>query len=130
LKKKIKQVKNGLKRVPNVRIHADIPRWTYIQSLLSKGDRKVAKILLLAHKNFGNWPKTLKASSVNSDFFVYRERDLDELFPWDFIDHGIDKSFLKREYKRALEGKTSPPCPLESCHICGVCKENNGEKRD
>jgi len=130
LKKKIKQVNNGLKRVPNVRIHADIPRWTYIQSLLSKGDRKVAKILLLAHKNFGNWPKTLKASSVNSDFFVYRERDLDELFPWDFIDHGIDKSFLKREYKRALEGKTSPPCPLESCHICGVCKENNGEKRD
>ena len=130
LKKKIKRVNNGLKRVPNVRIHADIPRWAYIQSLFSRGDRKVAQILLLANKNFGNWPKTLKASSVNSDFYVYRERDLDELFPWDFIDHGIDKSFLKREYKRALEGKTSPPCPVKSCNICGVCKENNGEKAD
>jgi radical SAM family uncharacterized protein len=124
LKKKIKKVKDGLKRVANVRIHADIPRWAYIQSLLSRGDRKVAQILLLANKNLGNWPKTLKASSVNSDFYVYRERDLDELFPWDFIDHGLDKSFLKREYKRALEGKTSPPCPLDSCDICGVCKEN------
>jgi radical SAM family uncharacterized protein len=125
LKKKIKIVKQGLKRVANVRVHADVPRWAYIQALLSRGDRKVSQILTLAHKNRGNWPKTFKASPVNPDFYVLRERSLDELFPWDFIDHGINKSFLKQEYKRALQGKTSPPCPMESCTICGVCKENN-----
>jgi len=125
LKNKIKTIKQGLKRVANVRVHADVPRWAYIQALLSRGDRKVAQILSLAHKNQGNWPKTFKASPVNPDFYVLRERSLDELFPWDFIDHGINKSFLKQEYKRALQGKTSPPCPMESCTICGVCKENN-----
>jgi len=121
LKTKIKHVKNGLKRVSNLRVHADIPRWAYIQSLLSRGDRRVSQILLLAHQNQGNWPQTLKASPLNSDFYTQRKRALDELFPWDFIDQGINKSFLAREYKRALQGKTSPPCPIESCTICGVC---------
>jgi radical SAM superfamily enzyme YgiQ (UPF0313 family) len=123
LKEKIKKIKSGLKRVANVRLHADIPRWAYIQALLSRGDRNTAKILSLANKNQGNWAKTLKSSPINPDFYVYRERSLDELFPWDFIDHGIRKSFLKKEYKKALQGKISPPCPMESCHICGVCKE-------
>jgi len=123
LKEKIKKIKGGLKRVANIRLHADVPRWAYIQALLSRGDRNTAQILRLANKNQGNWPKTLKSSPVNPDFYVHRERSLDELFPWDFIDHGIRKSFLKKEYKRALQGKTSPPCPMESCHICGVCKE-------
>jgi radical SAM superfamily enzyme YgiQ (UPF0313 family) len=127
LKKKIKKIKDGLKRVANVRVHSDIPRWAYIQALLSCGDRKVAQILLLANQNRGNWPKTLKASPVNPDFYVHRERSLDELLPWDFIDHGINKSFLKKEYKRALQGKTSPPCPIESCNICGVCNEDGIE---
>lgn len=123
LKKKIKKIKNGLKRVANVRVHSDIPRWAYIQSLLSSGDRKVAQILLLANQNQGNWPKTFKESPANPDFYVYRERSLNELLPWDFIDNGINKSYLKQEYKRALQGKTSPPCPIESCNICGVCNQ-------
>ncbi len=127
LKKKIKKIKDGLKRVANVRVHSDIPRWAYIQALLSSGDRKVAQILLLANQNRGNWPKTLKASPVNPDFYVHRERSLNELLPWDFIDNGINKSFLKEEYKRALQGKTSPPCPIESCNICGVCKQDGIE---
>lgn len=124
LKEKIKKVKNGLKRVANIRVHADIPRWAYIQALLSRGDRKVAKILSLVNTNQGNWPKTFKSSPINPDFYVLRERSLDETLPWDFIDHGIRKSFLKTEYKRALEGKTSPPCPMESCNTCGVCRED------
>ncbi len=127
LKKKIKKIKDGLKRVANVRVHSDIPRWAYIQALLSSGDRKVAQILLLANQNRGNWPKTFKASPVNTDFYVHRERSLNELFPWDFIDNGINKSFLKQEYQRALQGKTSPPCPIESCNICGVCKQDGIE---
>lgn len=123
LKIKIKKIKTGLKRVANVRVNTDVPRWAYIQALLSRGDRKAADILSLAHKTGGNWPQTLKGFPVNPDFYALRERSLDELFPWDFIDHGIKKSFLKKEYKRGIQAKTSPPCPMESCTICGVCTE-------
>ena len=124
LKKKIKCVKDGLKRVANVRVHTDVPRWAYIQALLSRGDRKVAGILSLLNKNKGNWAQTLKESSLNSDFYVYRERDTKELLPWDFIDQGIKKTFLEKEYRKAREGRTSSPCPVQDCAKCGVCREN------
>ena len=124
LKTKIRMVKNGLKKSPNVRVHADVPRWAYVQGLIARGDRKVADILLLAHKNQGNWPQTFKASPVNPHFYVHRERRPGERFPWEVIDHGIDKAYLLKEYRRALAEKTSLPCPADpsKCCICGVCK--------
>jgi len=106
----------------NMRINADVPRWAYIQALFSRGDRKVADILSLAHANRGNWPQTFKGVAVNPDFYVLRERGLDERLPWDFIDHGINKSFLQKEYQRAKKGLTTPLCRVESCTICGVCR--------
>jgi hypothetical protein len=109
--------------VANIRVHSDLPQWAYIQGLLSRGDRKVAQILALAHKNRGNWPKTLKASPINPDYYVLRERSAEEFFPWDFIDQGIEKSFLYKEYQRALREKPSPPCPMISCSQCGVCMD-------
>jgi len=122
LKKKIKRIKTELKKVANLRINSDVPRWAYIQALLSRGDRKVADILSLAHANNGNWPQTLKMVPVNPDFYVLRERDLNERLPWDFIDHGIQKSFLANEYRRAKQELTTPACRVGPCTICGVCK--------
>ena len=122
LKAKIKHVKEGLKRVANVRVHADVPRWAYIQALLSRGDRRAAQLLAALHENDGNWAKTLKASVINPDFYVYRERPLDEILPWDFIDHGINKTFLIEEYHKALHEETSPPCDVGRCKACGVCE--------
>ena len=129
LKQKIKLVKTGLKKTANVRVHADVPRWAYLQGLIARGDRRVADILLLAHTNNGNWPQTFKASPANPHFYVHRERDSDESFPWDFIDQGIDKSYLLNEYHRALAGRTSAPCPADpsKCSICGVC---DGKQED
>ncbi len=121
LKKKIRKIKDGLKRVANVRVHADVPRWAYIQAMFSRGDRKVAQILTRAHDNQGNWTKTLKTSPLNPDYYVLRERSLNERLPWEFIDHGIDKQFLIREYQRALKGLPSLPCPMQDCTLCGVC---------
>jgi radical SAM family uncharacterized protein len=121
LKRKIKKIKNELRKVANLRINSDVPRWAYIQAMLSRGDRKVADILSLAHTNRGNWAQTFKTVPLNPDFYVHRERDLDEQLPWDFIDHGIEKSFLQKEYRRALQAKTTPACQVETCRMCGVC---------
>lgn len=121
LKKKIKTIKNELKKVANLRINSDIPRWAYLQAMFSRGDRKVADILLMAHANKGNWAQTFKTAPVNSDFYVLRERNLDEKLPWDFIDHGIKKSYLRQEYQRAKQELTTPGCQVETCRMCGVC---------
>jgi len=103
LKKKLKILQTGLKREKGLEMIYDLPKWAYVQALLSKGDRRVAKILRAVHQNRGDWGKALRETSVNPDFFVYRTRDLDEIFPWDFIDHGISKETLKKEYLKAME---------------------------
>ena len=121
IKKKINIIKSGLKKVDNLRIHAESPRRAYIQGMISRGDRRMGEVLLKVLKNKGNWPKTLKEISLNPDFFVYRERPFEELFPWDFIEHGVKKSFLWHEYLQAAKAKVSPPCRVGSCSLCGVC---------
>ena len=85
IKRKIASLKTALKKVSNVRLHADVPRWAHIQALLSRGDRRVAQLLAGAHANNGNWPQTFKASPVNPAFFVHRERDHTERLPWDLL---------------------------------------------
>jgi len=121
LKAKIKKVKNELRRIANVRVHADLPQWAYIQALLSRGDRRTGDLLVNAHKNNGNWVKTLKESVINPDFYTHRERSFTEILPWDFIDHGINKSFLIDEFQKSLRGETTPACDPDHCSLCGVC---------
>ena len=123
LKKKIKKIRTDLSKVANLRVHADIPRWAYIQGLFSRGDRRVADILTMAHAYKGNWARTLKDVSINPDFYVLRERDLNERLPWDFIDQGIKRSYLQREYQRAMSARPSAACRVETCNICGVCNQ-------
>jgi len=121
LKEKQKIIKRGLSGEGGIEVGFDVPKWAYVQTLLSMGDRRVGRMLLTTHMNNGDWRRTLRSSDVNPDFFVYRPKDLNEQLPWDFIDHGITKSFLKEEYHLALESIESPPCNVGNCTRCGVC---------
>ena len=58
---------------------------------------------MATHRYGGNWSQALRETDINADFYVYRKRDLDEVFPWDFIDHGISKEQLKEEYLAAMK---------------------------
>jgi radical SAM superfamily enzyme YgiQ (UPF0313 family) len=119
LKKRLKLVTREFHGVKQVRVHTDLPKWAYVQALLARGDRRVGDILLAAHTR--GWSRAFKESAVNPDFFVLRERRQGELFPWDFIDHGLKKDYLWEEYQRALEEKETPPCLPKICQRCGVC---------
>jgi len=123
LKARIKHIQSELKRVPNVRVHSDLPRWAYIQALLARGDRRVAHILSRVHAAAGNWAHALKTVSINPDFYVLRERDLNEILPWDFIDHHVAKTYLQHDYRQALEGRPGIVCRAETCRLCGACGE-------
>jgi hypothetical protein len=122
LKKKIKTLKSGINPIPNITVTADSPRGAIIQALLSRGDRTVSDLLEAAHANQGNWASTLKSAPHAPGLFIHRERSENELFPWDFIDIGIHKSFLRSEYQRAIDIKPSAPCPVVGCSRCGVCR--------
>jgi radical SAM superfamily enzyme YgiQ (UPF0313 family) len=119
LKERQKLIRQELSGVKEVRVHTDLPKWAYTQALMARGDRRVGDMLLLAQER--GWQKALRQSPMNPDFFVSRERAPDELFPWDFLDHGLEKEYLWEEYQLALAEKETPPCQPEVCRRCGVC---------
>ena len=100
--KKIKKIVNAFGREKQIKVLHDVPKWNYIQALLSLGDRRVAEILLAVHHLEGNWAQALKEVNVNANFYVYRQKQFNEILPWDIIDLGTSKQSLLSEYKKAL----------------------------
>ena len=116
---------------------------TVLEGVLARGDRRVGAVIEEAYRKgaiydswsefFKNevWMEAFKTCGVDIDFYTTRERSLDELFPWDFIDAGVSKNFLKREWQNALDEKVTPNC-RQKCSGCGAAKYGGGvcfEKR-
>jgi len=80
-----------------------MPKWNYIQALLSQGDRRIGEILLSVHRLHGNWDRALKEIHVNPGFYVYRPKQPDEILPWNMIALNVSTRYLMREYEKAME---------------------------
>jgi len=107
VKKKLQRIKKALHNEGPVQVFHDLPKWNYVQTLLSLGDRRVGQVLSEVHRLDGNWSQALKKVPLNPDFYVYRPKDVSELLPWDFIDQGVEKAVLIREYQQALSASPS-----------------------
>lgn len=102
VKRRIRRIADGVRGEKAVRVIHDIPKWNYIQALLSLGDRTVGRLLMAVHRREGNWANAFREVNVNPDFHVYRQKAADEILPWDFIDHGTGKLLLLNEYRKAI----------------------------
>ena len=121
LKQRQRWLKRAISKEGGIQVSFDVPKWAYVQTLLSMGDRRVGRILTQVHTYGGDWKKALRQTDLNPDFFVYRARDLQEVLPWDFLDHGIEKKYLIKEYEKAFACKSTPPCQPHKCKACGAC---------
>jgi radical SAM family uncharacterized protein len=110
---------------------------TVLEGVFARGDRKLSKAILAAYKkgcifdawseyfNYDTWLETFKDCGIDIDFYTTRKRADDELFPWDFLDCGVNKEFLLREWHKAAEGVVSPNCKVQ-CQGCGAAKFGGG----
>lgn len=116
---------------------------SFLEAVFARGDRKLNKAMLLAHQrgmrfdswsdcfSLQNWLDVFAECGIDPAFYANRRRDFDEILPWDHLDYGITKDFLKRECERAYASQTSPNC-REGCMNCGMKKYGGGvcyEKR-
>ena len=109
-----------------------------LEGVFARGDRKICKVILEAYKQgciFDAWSEYYKHDvwlscfekhGVSIDFYTTRERALDEIFPWDFIDCGVSRKFLEREWLRATkEQVVTPNCRIK-CQGCGAARFGGG----
>ncbi len=110
---------------------------TVLEGVMARGDRRVGKVIEEAYRlgclfdswteSFRNdlWMQAFENTGVDIAFYNLRKREKDELFPWDFIDIGVSRSFLYREWERAMAGEVTPNCRMQ-CSGCGAAKFGGG----
>lgn len=113
------------------------PRISYLEAVFARGDRRVADVLVRAWEKgckfdgwnewfkYNTWIETFDELGISTDFYATRNREITEVLPWDFIDIGVEKSFLIDEYNKALSESTTPNCK-EKCSNCGINKRKVG----
>ncbi|MCR4694029.1 MAG: TIGR03960 family B12-binding radical SAM protein [Pseudobutyrivibrio sp.] len=114
--------------------HSDV---TVLEGVFARGDRRLAPAILDAYLSgcyfdawgdffdFDKWLAAFEKNNISIDFYAYRQRDLDEIFPWDFIDCHVTKDFLKREWNNAMAGSVTKNCKM-ACNACGCLDLNTG----
>ena len=110
---------------------------TVLEGVMARGDRQVGAVIEEAYRlgclfdswteSFRNdlWMEAFRNTDVDISFYNQRERGKDEIFPWDFIDIGVSRSFLYREWERALNETVTPNC-REKCSGCGAAGFGGG----
>ena len=108
-----------------------------IEALLARGDRKVSAVIKKVYEKGGiydawsdyykhdRWVDAINECGLSLEFYAFRERKDDELFPWDFIDIGVSKAFLLKEYKKAARGEITSNC-RNKCSGCGAASFGAG----
>lgn len=114
VKARLNKIRKSLQKEPNITVTSGLAKWAYLEALLSRGDRRAHTYLLASLGTGMSWRQNLRRSSLNPDFFVYRERPREETFPWDFVDHGVSKDALYREYERRFPCSSKAPPPSET----------------
>ena len=104
---------------------------SYLEGIFARGDRRLSKVIekaWLLGCRFDGWSDQFEwdywkqaLGGIDEHFYTTRNRGKDEIFPWDHIDTGVDRSFLWEEYQRGLTGDFTPDCRVANCQQCGVC---------
>ena len=121
LKKKFMRIRKALGRLPHIKLSFGSPNEAYLQTYLSRGDRRVLSFFKTYLANGHNEKKALIESSPSADSFVYRQYGKDDILPWDVVDHGYKNDFLWSDYQRGLKEGVTPVCDTAVCKICGIC---------
>lgn len=116
---------------------------SFVEAAFARGDRRLCSALLKAHEkgmifdgwgdyfSLDKWLEVFSECGIDPAFYANRQRDFDELLPWDHIDYGVKKSFLIEECKKAYKDETTPNC-RQKCSNCGAAQWKVGvcfEKR-
>jgi len=108
-----------------------------LEGVLARGDRRLCQVIWKVYEkgsfydawgeyhDNARWLETMEECGLSADFYTHRQRPLDEILPWDFIDCGVTKDFLKREWEKALREEPSENC-RQKCQGCGAARFGGG----
>jgi len=133
-KRRINLIKERLS-CRQVKVKWNTPEASWLEGIFSRGDRRLTKVLIEAWQqgarfdswseqlNINVWRKTFQKQGLDPNFYLLRQRDQDEILPWEHISAGISKDFLIGEWQKAEIAEKTPDC-RKHCSNCGVCNDS------
>ena len=118
-------------RSRKIRVNYHDSSTSFLEAVFAKGDRRLAPVMVAAYRkgcyldswsdcfHYDRWMETFREFGIDTAFYANRFIGLDEITPWSHLDYGVSHEFLVREYKKALEAKTTQPCNRQ-CSGCGA----------
>jgi len=123
LKRKIGLLRKGLASLPNIRMSVDNPEHVLFQAILSRGDRRLGPVLIDMAASGISWKRAMRLHNLQASQFAIRQYSELSSLPWSIIDHGINDSYLWKEYCKGIESKETAACDTGKCRSCGVCND-------
>lgn len=135
-REKQRRILNGLKRYKAIKISFHEPESSFIEGILSRADKRISEVIKSAWEHGANlessadkvslerWTQALEKHNLTAEEFLC-ERNEDEPLPWDFIDPGIDKEWLHKEWEKAHQYNITPDCREANCNLCGIQRRND-----
>ncbi len=133
LRRKLSLIRHAIKEHRAITVRTNDPEDGVIEGLLARGDRRVAAVVERAWQlgaRFDGWQEqptlplwrqALADTGLELDWYVARERDLDEALPWDHLDTGLERSWLWEDWLDAQQAQSLEDCRFTGCYDCGVC---------
>ena len=118
----MKRITQALRRQKKIVVHFESPKEALVQAILARGDRRLAAPLIRASEGRGakDLVPEMQEAGLSPDDYLTRSWTADELLPWEHLDMGFTKGYLRQEYVRAEALKATPSC-FDGCTRCGVC---------
>ena len=126
IERKLKLLQKELRRVKGVKLTYEKVKDAILQAIVSRGDTRVGEAAVISVTERIPFRKALKELSLPFEELYTREREKDELFPWDVVESGINREYLWREYQMVYEKRSTPTC-FPGCSVCGLCKKEEKE---
>jgi radical SAM family uncharacterized protein len=133
LNRKIYLLRDEVKKTKGLQMKWHDPKATFVEGMLTRGDRRLGPVIEHVWRNGGTfqewsehfdvtkWNEAMDEYGLDVEFFTYRHRDEDEVFPWDHLNAGLHKDFLWHDWRDALNEVGLEDCRWTPCYDCGAC---------
>lgn len=118
--KKLDYLKREINRLGSIKVSSASARLAHQEAVFARGDRRLGKVIYeLAQGN--TWNNAFRKHGLAPDFYALRQREFNEINPWDHLDLNVKPQFLQLEHNKYEKGFMTSPCDTSVCKKCGAC---------
>lgn len=118
--KKLDYLKREINSLGSIKVSSASARMAHQEAVMARGDRRLGKVILDLSRG-ASWNNAFRSNGLAPDFYALRQREFNEINPWDHLDLNVKPQFLQLEFNKHEKGFMTSACDTAVCKKCGAC---------